>query len=61
MGSQNGFRVERKHGFEIRPAGNSVGLEEQMIKVTSNQMDYQAATALYSRSRALIKTALGRG
>ena len=61
MGSQNGFRVERKHGFEIRPAGNSVGLEEQMIKVTSNQMDYQAATALYSRSLALIKTALGRG
>jgi flagellar basal-body rod protein FlgB len=38
-----------------------VGLEEQMIKVTSNQMDYQAATALYSRSLALIKTALGRG
>ena len=55
-----GFRVDRRHGFEIRPAGNSVGLEDQMMKVAANQMDYQAATALYSRGLALIKTALGR-
>ena len=32
-----------------------------MIKVAANQMDYQAATALYTRSLGLIKTALGRG
>ena len=31
-----------------------------MMKVTSNQMDYQTITALYSRSLKLIKTALGR-
>jgi flagellar basal-body rod protein FlgB len=60
-GGGNGFRVERKPDFEIRPAGNSVGLEEQMMKVASNQMDYQAATALYTRGLGLIKTALGRG
>jgi hypothetical protein len=28
--------------------------------VAANQMDYQAAAALYSRSLALIKTALGK-
>jgi flagellar basal-body rod protein FlgB len=38
-----------------------VSLEEEMIKVAANQMDYQAATALYSRGLGLIKTALGRG
>ena len=59
-GSQNGFQVDRKGGFEIRPGGNAVSLEDQMMKVASNQMDYQAATALYSRSLGLIKTALGR-
>ena len=32
-----------------------------MIKVAANQMDYQAATAIYSRSLGLIKTAIGRG
>lgn len=55
-----GFEPDRKGGFEIRPAGNAVGLEEQMMKVASNQMEHQAAAALYSRSLGLIKTALGR-
>jgi flagellar basal-body rod protein FlgB len=54
-----GFRTDRKGGFEVRPDGNGVGLEEQMMKVAENQMDYQTATALYSRSLGLIKTALG--
>ena len=31
-----------------------------MLKVASNQMDYQAAAALYTRGLALIKTALGK-
>jgi flagellar basal-body rod protein FlgB len=31
-----------------------------MLKVAANQMDYQSVTALYGRSLALIKTALGR-
>ncbi len=42
------------------PAGNAVNLEDEMIKVAQNKMDYQAATALYSRSLGLIKTALGK-
>jgi len=55
------FESARNKGGEIRPTGNAVSLEEEMIKVAANQMDYQAATALYSRSLGLIKTALGRG
>jgi flagellar basal-body rod protein FlgB len=31
-----------------------------MMKVAANQMDYQSATALYSRSLGLIKLALGK-
>jgi flagellar basal-body rod protein FlgB len=46
--------------YQVRPAGNAVSLEDEMIKVAANQMDYQAATSLYSRSLGLIKTALGR-
>ena len=30
-----------------------------MTKVAANQMDYQAALSLYSRSMGLIKTAIG--
>ncbi|MDO9412212.1 MAG: flagellar basal body rod protein FlgB [Pseudolabrys sp.] len=54
------FGTESKGNYEIRPTGNSVNLEEEMMKVAANQMDYQAATALYSRSLGLLKTALGK-
>ena len=48
------------HTFEITPEGNGVTLEDEMMKVTANQMDYQAITTLYTRSLKLIRTALGR-
>jgi len=54
------FRTKAHNGFEVRPTGNAVNLEDEMLKVAANQMDYQAATALYSRGLGLIKTALGR-
>jgi flagellar basal-body rod protein FlgB len=47
-------------GFAIRPAGNAVSLEEQMSKVAENQMDFQAASALYTKSLGLMKLAIGR-
>ncbi len=46
--------------YEVRPGGNAVNHEDEMMKVASNQMDYDAAAALYSRSLALIKLAVGR-
>ncbi len=47
--------------FEITPDGNSVVLEEQMSKIASNQMDYEAVTSLYTSNLGLLKTAMGRG
>ncbi|MEM7620890.1 MAG: flagellar basal body protein [Pseudomonadota bacterium] len=47
--------------FEVTPAGNAVVLEDQMIKVSGNQFQFQMASELYSRSLGLIKTAIGRG
>jgi flagellar basal-body rod protein FlgB len=54
------FQLDRRGDFEVRPAGNAVNLEDEMLKVAANQMDYQAATALYVRGLGLIKTALGK-
>lgn len=54
------YRTDGAVPFEITPDGNEVAVEEQMMKVAGNQMDYQAATSLYSRSLGLIKTALGK-
>ena len=58
--SQSPYRNSNSRTFEVRPAGNAVNLEEEMMKVATNQMDFQAATALYTRSLNLIKTALGK-
>jgi flagellar basal-body rod protein FlgB len=52
--------TSRSGGYEVRPTGNPVNLEDEMIKVAANQMDYQAATTLYTKSLGLIKTAIGK-
>jgi flagellar basal-body rod protein FlgB len=54
------FHVQTKDNYEVRPTGNAVSLEDEMMKVAANQMDYQAATAVYAHSLALIKIALGK-
>jgi flagellar basal-body rod protein FlgB len=59
-GGQN-FAQNRKSGFQTRPAGNAVNLEDEMLKVSANQMDYAAVTSLYSKSLHLLKTAIGKG
>lgn len=55
----SGFGTDGKPGWEVTPSGNGVVLEEQMMKVTANQMEYQAAATLYSKSIALLKIAVG--
>lgn len=55
----SGFGTDRKPGWEVTPSGNGVVLEEQMMKVTANQMEYQTAATLYSKSIALLKIAVG--
>ncbi|MBG6172356.1 flagellar basal-body rod protein FlgB [Labrenzia sp. EL_208] len=53
-------KIEKRDSFEITPNGNNVNLEEQMMKITQNQMDFQAATSLYTKGLGLIRTALSK-
>jgi flagellar basal-body rod protein FlgB len=59
-GGSASFDQNRKVGFQTRPAGNAVSLEDEMLKASANQMDYAAATSLYSKSLHLLKTAIGK-
>ena len=54
------FRTQQRGQFDIGASGNGVNLEDQMIKVAANQMDYQAVSALYARSLNMLKTAIGK-
>lgn len=51
---------KKMDGFEVTPEGNQVVLEEQMMKVTANQMDYQAASTLYTKGLSIIRMASRR-
>jgi len=59
-GTEPSFAQDRRTGFQTRPAGNAVNLEDEMLKVSANQMDYAAVTSLYSKSLHLLKTAIGK-
>ena len=53
------FETRDAH-YAVRPRGNGVSHEDEMLKLAGNQMDYDAVTSLYTHSLTLIKTALGR-
>ncbi|MDE2162912.1 MAG: flagellar basal body rod protein FlgB [Alphaproteobacteria bacterium] len=42
------------------PSGNSVSLEQEMIKVSDTQAQFQAATNLYAKAITMMKTAIGK-
>jgi flagellar basal-body rod protein FlgB len=55
------FGARRERTFETTPDGNSVVLEDEMMKVAETQQDYQLATMLYGKSLSLLKMAVRRG
>jgi len=57
-GSQ--FASDTSGRFAVRPRGNTVTHEDEMMKLASNQMDFEAVASLYTRSLALIKLAIGK-
>ena len=54
------FDQNSRAGFQTRPAGNAVNLEDEMLKVSANQMDYAAVTSLYSKSLHRLMVAIGK-
>jgi flagellar basal-body rod protein FlgB len=54
------FKTDSSGRYAVRPRGNSVTHEDEMMKVASNQLDFEAAASLYTHSLALIKLAIGK-
>lgn len=53
------FRTKVMPDSESTPNGNSVVLEDQMMKVSSTQMDYATVTQLYRKALSMIRLAAG--
>jgi flagellar basal-body rod protein FlgB len=54
------FASDTSGRYAVRPRGNSVTHEDEMMKAAGNQLDYEAVTSLYTHSLALIKLAIGK-
>lgn len=54
------YKIVEDRSAEVSLSGNSVALEEQVMKVTKTAMDHQVTVNLYRKHIAMIKTALGR-
>ncbi len=50
-----------KSNYESALSGNSVVLEEQLMKVSETQDAYRLATNLYRKHVSMMKMAIGRG
>ena len=55
-----GADPKRVKDFEVRPSGNGVNLEDQMMKAGDIQTDYQVAASLYQHSLTTLKIAIGK-
>ncbi len=55
-----GADPRRATPFEIRPSGNGVNLEDEMMKSGDNQSDYQLAASMYQKSLDVLKIAIGK-
>ena len=55
------LRVRDEKDLEENPQGNSVVLEEEMMKVADNQMEYGMVVNLYKKNMGLLKIAMGKG
>ena len=49
---------QEKSPYEVSPDGNAVILEEQLVKMNQNYMDYQFTTNLYQKNIDIIKEAI---
>lgn len=57
--AKTGFKEEKEGSpYETAPDGNAVVLEEQMLKVGQNAIDYQTVTNLYRKQVGMLRTAM---
>ncbi len=51
---------KRSSVFETTQSGNAVNLEDEMMRLSQNNSDYQLASTLYGKSLSYLRLALGK-
>ncbi len=58
--SGSAFEDTPSNEAEANPTGNTVSIEEEMMKVADTQAQYQAATNLYAKAVGMMRTAIDK-
>lgn len=56
----SGFEQSDAPDAQATSTGNTVSLEEEMMKVADTQAQYQAATNIYAKAIGMFRTAIGQ-
>ena len=59
-GGPAAFEAEDAPGEGGKPTGNVVSVEQELIKLSDTQIQYQTATNLYQKAVNMFRTALGK-
>jgi len=51
--------IRDEDAYETNPNGNNVVLEEQMVNLAENEMDYKETTSVMKQLNGLIRSAIG--
>ncbi|MGH6872104.1 MAG: flagellar basal body rod protein FlgB [Rhizomicrobium sp.] len=57
--TMQGFEDTDSPDTESNPTGNTVSLEQEMIKVADTQGQFAAASNLYAKAMGMLRTAIG--
>ena len=60
-GATNAVISSKDKTGEITPSGNSVVIEDEVLKMSKNNLEYTQTTDLYAKMVGLVKTAIGSG
>ena len=61
IGGNGSFKtIKQKDTYETAPNGNNVSIEEQMVKMSANSAEYQAATNIMHKVHSLMGLATGQ-
>lgn len=58
LGNQEAKEIAQRRTYEVSPTGNAVDIEEQMMKSSQTNMDYQLITNLYGKNMDLLRSAM---
>ncbi len=57
-GSVTNYELSKAEILEIKPNGNAVTLENELMKKSENSLRLMEATNLYNKSRMMVRTAI---